>query len=122
MDQLNLLSDDVRRALANEIARELVRCPDRLGPLIKDIVLRVVVHYDAIEKLDRCRRALEMFTRDGFKLSVQKGELRVYPEQRLPADLKAVLEVYRHELTAYVERIQQIEGFAPALEKSFSRA
>ena len=100
-----LIADDVvRRALASDIARELTLTSNLLRPLIKEVVLEVIVHYEAVSRVERCKRILDLFMQQGFRLWVRSDDDKLcYSDGKLPADLKALFELHRWELHDYLK-------------------
>jgi hypothetical protein len=112
-----LIADDmVRRALASDIARELSMNSNLLRPLIKDIVLEVIIHYEAVAKVERCKRIIDLFKQNGFHFWVRPEDDRLcYSSGKLPADLKAIFELHRWELHDYVREKQALSRAANEL-------
>ena len=115
MDPLVLTDDVVRRALASDLARELLLSPHSLRPLLKEIVLEVVVHYEAVARVERCKRVLDLFRQEGFSLYVNREGRLCYSNGKLSASLKAVFDVHGLELKDYLADKQKIAGAAENL-------
>jgi hypothetical protein len=122
MDQAGiqaLIADDsLRRALASDIARELLRAESPLlKPLIKEIVLETIVHYEAVAKIDRCRRIMEMFKGRGFSLFVSDNGRLCYSKGTLPSELKAVYDTYAYELLDYLKDKRAVDRAADTINQ-----
>lgn len=106
------------RRFAQEVAGSILDDP-RTRQVIREVVLRTVIEMEAERELGHVRAFLASCDARRIRIWIDDaGELKATNQANLGGDLRAVLTLYREQITAHLIRQRELERLAEKRRKT----